>query len=358
MKSVFGVAMLMSAAAVLSACNEQKSSEAKPKLVETVVASAAPVAESNSITGEIDARVQSDLSFRVSGRITERLVDVGQSVRKGQVLAKIDAEEQRADLDVASANLQSAQAQETQAQLAFDRQQNLFKTQVTTRAALDQAQETLLTAQSSTKSAQAALETAQDALSYTELRADADGVITARNAEVGQVAQAAGLIFTLAHDGPRDAVFNVYESLFLGRKLEDKVTVQLLSNGSQSIDAPVREISPTIDSTTGTIKVKVDLAGAPAMQLGVPVVGTFRSAPQQAIELPWSAMASKAGSPAVWIVDPSSSKVSIRPVEVASYGTGKFSVRTGVSPGDIIVAQGTKFLRPGQLVSYDNGAAQ
>jgi RND family efflux transporter MFP subunit len=232
----------------------------------------------------------------------------------------------------------------------------LFKTQVTTKASLDQAQETLLTAQGTTKSAEASLETSQDALSYTELRADADGVITARNAEVGQVAQAASAVFTLAHDGPRDAVFKVYESLFLRNKLIDKVTITLLSDPSRHADASVREISPTIDSTTGTIKVKVGLGESESMPLGAAVSGTFHSEIRQAIELPWSAMASKAGNPAVWVVDPASSKVSIHPIEVSTYGTAKFDVTKGVNPGDIIVADGTKFLRPGQLVSYGKDA--
>ncbi len=358
MKSVFSIVLLASAAAVLCSCNKQDSGEAKPKLVDTVVAAPAAVAESNTITGEIDARVQSDLSFRVSGQIVERLVDVGTAVKAGQVLARIDPAEQKADLAVSKATLESAQASETQARLAFERQQNLFKTQVTTKASLDQAQETWLTAQGTTKSAQASLETSQDALSYTELRADADGVITARNAEVGQVAQAASAVFTLAHDGPRDAVFNVYESLFLRDKPIDKVTITLLTDPTRHVDATIREISPTIDSTTGTIKVKVAMPQADSMPLGSVVSGTFRADAQQAIELPWSAMASKAGHTAVWVVDPATSKVSIRPVDVTTYATGKFGVSSGVSAGDIIVADGTKFLRPGQVVSYGKGSAE
>ena len=358
MKSVFCLALLASAALLLCSCEKQESTEAKPKMVGTVVASTAAVAESNTITGEIAARVQSDLSFRVSGQIIERLVDVGTAVKAGQVLARIDPAEQKADLAVAKATLESAEASETQARLAFERQQSLFKTQVTTKASLDQAQETLLTAQGTTKSAEASLETAQDALSYTELRADADGVITARDAEVGQVAQAASTMFTLAHDGARDAVFNVYESLFLKNKPVDAVTITLLSDPSRHVDAPVREISPTIDSAMGTIKVKIGLGETVNMPLGSAVSGTFRSQAQQAIELPWSAMASKAGHPAVWVVDPASSQVNIRPIDIATYGTGKFAVSKGVAAGDIIVADGGKFLRPGQVVSYGKGAAE
>ncbi len=358
MKTILVIAWLGASAIALSSCEKQAESEAKPKNVETAVAKVTPLVENNAITGEISARVESDLSFRVSGRIVERLADVGSLVKRGQVLARMDAEEQKADLEVATANLQSALAQQTQAQLAFDRQQNLFRTQVTTRAALDQAQEALLTAQGSVKSAQAQLDTAQDALSYTELRADSDGVITARNAEVGQVAQAAQLVFTLAHDGPRDAVFNVFESLYLGRNLESQVAVSLLSSPSRKIEAPVREISPTIDPSTGTIRVKVGLEGAPDMQLGAPVVGLFRSVARDAIELPWSAMTSKSGKPAVWIIDPTSSSVSLHQIDVSGYETGRFAVRAGVSPGEIVVVDGAKFLRPGQVVTYDKGAVK
>ena len=326
--------------------------------VGVVVAKPEPLVQGGAVTGEVRARVQTDLSFRVSGKIVARLVEVGQSVKAGQLLARIDPEEQKAELDVAAANLQSAEAQQTQAQLAYDRQQSLFRTQVTTRAALDQAQEALLTAQASTKSAQALFETAQDTLSYTELKADADGVITARNAEVGQVAQAAQVVFTLAHDGDRDAVFEVVESAFL-RPIDGDGTVTLLSNpDAEDSRRKVREISPTIDSSTGTIKVKVAISSDAPIPLGAPVVGRFNYVSQDVIQLPWSAMTSKGGKPAVWIVDPASSAVSARAVDVAGYETGSFIVKSGVSEGDVVVTDGTKFLRAGEIVSYVKEASK
>lgn len=358
MKSVLLTAILVVGAVALSSCEKQVASEPEPRLVEIVLAKAEPIAKTSSITGEIAARVQSDLSFSISGRIVERFVNVGAAVRAGQVIARIDPQEQKADVDVATANLASARAQQTQAQLVFDRYQNLFNTQYTTRASLDQAQEGLLTAQGNVKSAQAQLDTARDALSHTELRADADGVITARNAEVGQIAQAAQVVFTLAHDGPRDAVFKVFESLFLGENLEDKVAVSFLAAPYKPIDATMREISPTIDSSTGTIRVKVGLENVPDVQLGAPVVGSFRTVARTTIQLPWSAMASDGGKPAVWVVDPETSKVSIRPIAVSAYATGRFAVSEGVSEGEIVVSDGTIFLRPDEVVSYDKGAVK
>ncbi|ANL31517.1 RND family efflux transporter protein (plasmid) [Rhizobium phaseoli] len=352
------IATAIACAIGLGSCSdESRPAEPTPRQVGVVVAKPEPLVQGGAITGEVRARVQSDLSFRVSGKIIERLVEVGQTVKSGQLLARIDPEEQKADLDVAAANLQSAEAQQTQAQLAFDRQQSLFRTQVTTRAALDQAQEALLTAQASTKSAQALFETAQDTLSYTELKADADGVITARNAEVGQVAQAAQVVFTLAHDGDRDAVFEVVESAFL-RPIDGDGTVTLLSDPTQKITAKVREISPTIDSATGTIKVKVAISSDAPVPLGAPVVGRFNYLAQDVIQLPWSAMTSKDGKPAVWIADPASSAVWARTIDVAGYETGSFVVKSGVSAGEVVVTDGTKFLRPGEIVSYVKEASK
>ncbi len=342
---------------VLAACAPAEKQPAKAaRQVETVVVAAEPVSETISTTGEIKARVQSDLSFRVSGRITERFVDVGDHVKAGQVLARIDNQEQKADLQVATASLLSAEAQQTQAQQAFDRQDSLFKTSFSTRAALDSAQEALLRAKATVESAQAAVDTARDALDQTDLKADADGVITARSIEVGQVAQAAQLVFTLAHDGPRDAVLNADETVLLGRALEDEVEVRPIAGGP-AIKARVREVSPAIDTSTGTIRIKLGLEGDPQVRLGSPIVAIGHYKPETMIELPWSAMTSHDGQPAVWVVDPKTDAVSIRPVEVASYGRGSFAVRSGVTPGEIVVAAGSKFLSAGEVVTFD-GASQ
>jgi len=343
---------LAMSAAILSSCSEKSGDHsAVSREVRTVSAELSSYASNTAVTGEVRARIQSELSFRVSGRIIERSVDVGSKVKAGQVLAKIDPQEQQADVDVATASLHSAEAQLMQAQLASDRQKSLFANQVTTRASYDAAQEALLTAQGTLDAAQAQLGTARDALSFTELRADADGVITARNAEVGQVAQAAQSVFTLAHDGPRDAVFNVFESLFLQKSKAD-VQVSLLSSPEKRISVPVREVSPTIDSATGTIRVKVGLdQSGDGMPLGAVVVGTFTAQPRQAILLPWSAMTSSGGTPAVWVVDPSKQTVSMKKIDVAEYQTGKFAVSSGLEPKELVVVEGGKFLRPGQQVS-------
>lgn len=355
MRRPLSILLLACSCALLSACAPaEQVAEKPPRHVETMVVTAAPLSQTVSSTGEISARVQSELSFRISGRIIERLADVGDRVEAGEVLARIDSQEQQADLQVALATLQSAEAQKTQAQQALDRQDSLFTTGVSTRAALDEAREALLRANATVESAEAAVDTARDALSQTELKADANGIITARNAEVGQVAQAAQLIFTLAQDGPRDAVFNVDESLFLGlgRDFETEVELRPLSGG-ESMKATVREISPTIDTSTGTIRIKLGIEGETKASLGSPVVAIARYKPVTTIELPWSAMASEGGRPAVWVIDPATSKTSLRPVDVLVYGSNQFYVRSGVTPGEIVITNGSKFISDGDVVAYE-----
>jgi RND family efflux transporter MFP subunit len=196
-------------------------------------------------------------------------------------------------------------------------------------------------------------------LTHTELRADADGVVTTRNAEIGQVAQAAQTVFILAHDGPRDAVFDVFEALFLRNQPDSEISVSLLSDPSKKIVAGIREISPTIDATTGTIRVKVGLGErGQLMPLGTIVSGVFKYRSREVIILPWSAMASLGGQPAVWLIDPLTHRVSLRKVTVSDYETGQYSVSRGLKPKDLVVIEGGKLLKPDQTVSILGKDAQ
>ncbi len=198
----------------LAACQQETATTRPATLVRTELVR--PQARQNVIrlTGDVQARVSTELSFRVSGRVTERLVDVGAHVNAGDVLARIDPTEQKADLEGSKAAVAAAEAQLRVATATFERQKTLMASGFTTRVSYDQAQEGLRTAEGSLETAKAQLGTSADALTYTDLRANAAGIITARNIEVGQVAQSAQSAYTLAEDGARDAVFDVYESIF------------------------------------------------------------------------------------------------------------------------------------------------
>ena len=173
----------------------------------------------------------------------------------------------------AKAALVSAKALLTQAMTNFERQAELIKSGYTTRRTYDQAEQELRTEEAAVDSAQAAVSTAEEQFGYAELKAGIAGIVTARNAETGQVVQAGQTIFKVAHDGPRDAVFDVYEAL-LNDPPSRRVQIYLQSDPSVATTGQVREISPTIDPASGTVKVKIVMDRVPPqMSLGSVVVG-------------------------------------------------------------------------------------
>lgn len=311
-----------------------------------------------TITGEVVARVETDLSFRVGGRITGWFVDVGDAVKEGQVLARLDPEEQKADVEAAEAGVRAAEAQLRLARTNFDRQKSLLNDGISPRRDFDDAETALRTAESAREASIAQRDTAKEVLSYTELRAPADGIVTARFAESGQVAQAAQTMFSIADTGPRDAVFDVYESLFFAEPSKDGVIVTLLSDDKIRTTGTVREVSPTIDTQTGTVRVKIAMDQTPPeMALGSSVVGIGSLAPRRVAVVPWQALSGVDGTPALWIVDKANNTVSLRPVEVLSFETGTALVSSGIEEGEAYVADGTKLLRPGQTINATEGAA-
>jgi membrane fusion protein, multidrug efflux system len=187
--SALAVALL---AMPLSACNDRSAiAVQRATFVRTEIVRPQARQGAVTLTGAVQARFNADLSFRVSGRVRERLVDVGAHVETGEVLARLDPAEQKADVDAATTAVTSGETEVRLANATFERQRALVSSGFTTRVLFDQAQERLRTAEGSLEAAKAQLGTAKDALAYTELRADASGVITARNVEVGQVVQAA-----------------------------------------------------------------------------------------------------------------------------------------------------------------------
>ena len=317
-----------------------------------------PVFEDVVLSGDIQAQAQVNISFRTNGKVASRKVEVGDHVTADQVLAELEPLTQRANLDNARAALSSAEAQLTQAKLSFDRQKQLLTGGYTTRSAYDNAEQDLRTAQAAVDSAKAALGTANEQFSYTELRAGVPGIVTTRSFEVGQVVQAGQTVLVVAQDGARDAVFNVYEALTTHPPSDGRLDVSLQADPAVSAKGRVREISPTVDATSGTVRVKIGLSDTPpAMGLGAVVVGRGRFAQRDAVVLPWSALYRYGKDPAVWIYDPASRTVSVRPVVIDRYGPNVIVLKSGVEPGEHVVVAGIQFLRPGQAVAVlDLGA--
>ncbi len=340
-------------------CSQDPLPEKAPTAVRTQTVEFTDYAPRVELTGEIKAQVQNDLSFRVSGRVIERNVDVGAHVTSDQPLAQLDPQEQEANVRSAEANVQAAEAQLRQATSTFERQRTLLAQGFTTRATYDQAEQAFRTAQGSLDAARAQLASAREQLSYTTLRAGVPGIITARNVEVGQVVQAVQNVFTIAQDGPRDAVFNVEESAFGRGRVDPQVQLVLVSDPNVKATGKVREVSPTVDPTTGTVRVKVGIEQTPpAMSLGAAVTGSAQFRARRLVILPWSALASRNGEPAVWLVDRQTRAVSLKPVIIDGYDRGVLLIRDGLETGDIVVTAGGQILRPNQVVALAGEAAR
>lgn len=346
------VILLAFSTGALGACGPEAAQVASsPTAVRTTVAAPEQRATSVTLTGEIKPQVESDLAFRTAGRLASRAVDVGDHVSAGQELARLEAVQQEADVQSAEAGVRSAQASLKLASADFDRQKKLIASGFTTRSSYDDAEEKLTSATSALESAKAALETAQDSLDQTVLRAEVAGIITARTAEVGQVVSAAQQIFSLARDGGRDAVFNVYEGLLSKKRDNTAIEIELLADRSVKTTGRVREVSPVVDPETDTVRVKIGLNDVPAeMKLGAAVAGIGHFRPRQLFVLPWSAFFTEKNKPAVWIVDPKTNTVSLKTVVLASYRTGEILIADGLSPGDMVVTDGAQFLWPGKVV--------
>lgn len=337
----------------LAGCDQEAASDVSHRHVRAVRASVVSYESAALSTGEVRPVTKTDLSFRAAGQVTHWEVDIGAHVKAGDILAKLDDTEQRADVEAARAGVHSAEAVVKQKMLAFKRFENLVASKAIPRATFDRAQEDLASARAALKAAETGLATAEDALSYMVLKADADGIITARRIEVGQVVALAQPAYTLARDGGRDAVFNVFKAFFLEGEPQADVRVALVDNPSVKTLARIREVSPTIDVGAGTVRVKVALPGEVQWPLGASVIGEFRPQTRTGIALPATAMSSADGDPAVWVINPATNVVTLKKVRVSQYRTADVLVASGLSPDELVVTEGNKFLRENQLVAWE-----
>lgn len=337
---------------LVAACERAEEIAEEPvRPVRVVMVEKSEGGETVSLTGRVEAQDEVNLAFRVGGRMIERSVNVGDTVVAGQVVARLDPESARNNVETARANLASAMAQLTRARNDFDRQASLLQGGWTTRARYDEATEALQAARAQADSAQAQLNIAQDQLGYTELVADGPGVVTARGAEPGEVVSAGRMIVQLAREGGRDAVFDVPERLMRVAPRDPVVSVHLSTDPSVRTEGRVREVAPQANPITRTFEVKVGLIDPPeAMLLGATVVGRLQLGGAIGIELPSSALTIAEGRPAVFVLDPATNRLDLRPVEVARHDLATVVIASGLSGGETVVTAGVQVLRPGQEV--------
>jgi RND family efflux transporter MFP subunit len=346
------VLLALLAAATLSACGpaeEARAPEARP--VRTITISKREAGATVTLTGRVEAQDEAALGFRIAGRVKQRPVNVGDRVQPGQIIARLEPQNEMNALRSAQADLAAAQARLTQARNHFERQETLLAQGWTTRALFDEAQKARDTAQAQVDSAEAQLKAAHDLVSFTELKADAPGVVTATGAEAGEVVQAGQMIVRLARQGGRDAVFDVPAQVLRAAPSDPIIKVNLTDDPSVTASGRVREVAPQADPVTRTFEVKVGLTDPPdAMRLGATVTGRLTMDAVPVIEIPATALTQADRKPAVWVVDPKSRTVGLRNVDVLRFDPAKVAVSRGLDAGEIVVTAGVQALHPGQTV--------
>lgn len=345
---------LLSIGILLAACSKHEPPPEPVRPVLSIKVQALNEETLGRFAGSIQARYESNTGFRVGGRIASRNVDVGAEVQKGTLLATLDPSDQQNQLRSAQGDLAKVQAQLINAQANARRQQALFDRGVGAQAQLDIATTDLKTTQASLDQARAAVNQSKDQLGYTELRSDHKAVVTAWNAEAGQVVTAGQQVVTLAQPDIKEAVIDLPDTLV--DEIPSDVVFLVAGQLDPSINttATLREIEPQAQSATRTRRARLTLADTPdGFRLGTAISVTLSSAIKPRIELPATALQEVDGKSRIWVIDTQSKTVSPRDVSVISRTDGSVVLAGGVKNGERVVSAGVNSLKPGQSVKLD-----
>lgn len=343
-------------ALLLAACGNAPTS-APPPVIRPVLSVVARPVSSETVgpyVGSIEPRYQTPLSFQASGRIISRPVKVGDAVKKGQLLASLDASVQQYSLAEAQAGVASAQSQYNNLAAAEERAKALVSNGAAAQAQLDQATTARQTAEAQLAQAQASLARARNELGYTTIAAGFDGVVVSTGAEVGQVVGAGQTVVTVARPDIREAVFDLPENAATPVKPGDRWTVALSGAPDETMQGTVREVTPLYNASTRSQAVRLALADPPqSFRLGAMVDVSHVRPVAPEIPLPATAILDRDGKPLVWIVDPKALTVAARPVTIAARTGDVVAVTEGVKAGERVVIAGVHSLAEGQKVKLD-----
>jgi RND family efflux transporter MFP subunit len=305
---------------------------------------------SRTFTGIVEARVQSDLGFRVGGKILERSVDMGQRVQKGQVLMRLDPVDLKLAFAAQQANVEAARAKYTQAK-ADEARAAVLVPRAMSRQEYDRLRAALDSGKAQLEAAEAQASVSNNSSEYAVLLADADGVIVRTLSEPGQVVAAGQTVIQLAHDGPREALINLPEGV---RPDLGTIASARLYGQDQSYQARLRQLSDAADPASRTFEARYVLEGeAASAPLGSTVtiaLVTKQTSGNQSVLLPVGAVYDRGNGPGVWIVD-DKLKVKFRRVQIASIGQEEVVVSHGIDAGEKVVALGAHLLQEGQVVN-------
>ncbi|KFL37352.1 efflux RND transporter periplasmic adaptor subunit [Arenimonas donghaensis] len=337
--------------ALLAACGDDDGGPAAARpawVVQATTEGAAPTA----YAGEVRARHEPALAFRIGGKISRRLVDVGARVKQGQPLAELDASDVALQREAAQAQLSSAEADLALATSELKRYRDLVEQQLVSRSLYDARVSQHEAAQARVRQARAQADVSVNQATYAVLRAPADGVIAQRLAEAGQVVAAGQTVFVLAEDGEREVAISVPERDARAFSVGRPLLVELWSRPDQRFPGALREISPSADPQARTYAARVSFEpGDTPVDLGQSARVYANGGDQAVLTVPLSAVHEKDGEAALWVLDPADATVHLRPVALGAYGEDRVPVTQGLAAGEWVVAAGVHLLLEGQRIT-------
>jgi RND family efflux transporter MFP subunit len=359
-RSLLLAPLCLATALALGACSKAEPPPEPVRAVKLLTVGVGALDTQLEYAGEVRARIESRLGFRVAGKIVRREVELGQHVQAGQLLARLDASDYRLGADAARAQVAAATTQRDLAAADVRRYSQLKAQNFISGAELERREASLKSAQATLDQAKAQLSSQSNQEAYAQLLADVPGVVTGIDAEPGQVVSAGSPVVRIAQDGPRDVVFVVPEDKRGDIRVGQKVNVRPWSAGMQPLQGQVREVAASADPVTRTYQVKVALPTADAA--AVPPLGaTVHALPegmgptgQPVVKLPTTALRQEGGGgqgTAVWVFDAASSTVKLQPVQLATAEGNEAVIAAGLTPGMQVVAAGVHVLTPGQKVT-------
>lgn len=336
----------------LSACGapEAEPDVGRPVLVQQPEAAAGAV---QAFAGEVRARHETPLAFRVGGKVAQRLVDVGDRVKLGQALATLDPGDLQLNRDAAQAQLSAAEADARLAAAEFERFEVMFERQLVSRSLFDVRKSTLDAANSRVEQARAQLNVAGNQAGYGVLRAPADGVIALRQVEAGQVVAAGQTAFGVAEDGEREIAISLPEADVARFEIDQPVLVELWAAPGQRVPGRVREIAPAADAQARTFaaRVSLDLPDGVRVELGQSARVYAANASAATLAVPLSAVVEVDGQPSVWVLDAEGRRVNPVAIQTGPYGETQVPVLGGLKANDWVVISGVHLLEVNQTVS-------
>jgi membrane fusion protein, multidrug efflux system len=337
---------------VLAACGKHDAEviAARPVQAQKVVLGAA--ADRSVYSGDVRARYENDLAFRITGKIAARYVDVGATVKKGQALAKLDPNDAQLSAEAAKAQMLAAQTDFNFAQAELARYTSLLDQHFISKAAYEQKLNSFNNTKAKFEQQRMQYAWSRNQAGYTTLAADADGVITAVNAEAGQVVAAGQPVMKLARPEQKEVVINVPESRLAELRQATEVAVNVWAQAHKLYVGKLREVSPAGDPATRTYTAKVTILDPDAgVQLGMTAnVLLQRPGERNIALLPLTALTQQDGAPAVWIIDPKTNRVNLRPVQIGQYRVDGVTVLSGLQADELVVTAGVHQLVQGQAV--------